>query len=791
MFDYGYNTQFLIAAITKISEHRQMKQVFRLKSLKLAMASLILIQSAHLWSADRQPINVLPYQCPKNPTSENIQVLTPNKSKPKQLGKLTSKADDINRQGSKIILKGKVEITNEVVSIIASDATIDTEKETAVIEGGLRFTSEQVEIGSEYLAIDLSNNALTAKDANYRLGEQSLRGKTSKLEINANGKMSMDKASFTSCPADNEVWSIKAGNITIDPEQGRGEATNMTLRIQDIPIFYLPYIQFPASSKRLSGLLLPTFGSSTRNGQEISLPIYWNIANNYDATFTPKYLSDRGTQFISEFRYLTEMNSGKIEAEYLGSDSKATGETPSDRYRLRLQHRSQLTPNWQANVDFEEISDDSYFFDFGGDLTSSRIIEITRQADIKYQQENWGVSLLISDDKTLNTINDPYQRLPQLSWNSHFPIAGSPAEIDFNGEFTAFDRTNSITANRIVLEPRFSYPIEGENGYIHPTIKLNYRGYSQKDPLGMVTVDETFSTPIFSIDAGSYLERNVDYGDETYLQTLEPRIYYLNVPARNQQQIQLYDSTLATTSYQRLFSDNRYSGFDRLGDANQLSVGVSSRILEKNGNEIMRFGIGQAFYFKDRKVTLQSTAGNPINFIEDLTRSSSPLLADLVFNFSDKWRLNSTFEWQPDSKRTESSSFRFQYQPNELDVANIGHRRRLLNSGESLEQVDVSFSWGVHDNWRLIGRWNEDISNNRNIETLFGAEYDSCCWALRIVNRRRLNIPLDAFGFPIPGLEGNYDSGLSIQFVLKGLSSLGSTSFLNSSIEGFRDPYQK
>ena len=742
-------------------------------------------------SAEKQLTNILPYQCPKNPTAQKLQVTALVEPTQKKPGRLTSNADDIDQQGSKIILKGKVEIANDLISLTANDAILDTDQQTLIAEGGLRFKSDQLEIGSDYLAIDLNNNSFVAKNASYRLGEQALRGETSKIEINSKGKMSMDKASFTSCPADNEVWSIKAGNITIDPEAGRGEATNMTLRIQDIPIFYLPYIQFPASNKRLSGLLLPTFGSSSRNGQEISLPIYWNIAENYDATFTPQYLSDRGTQFISEFRYLTEVNSGTFEAEYLGSDAKASGDTPTDRYRFRLQHHSQFSQHWQANIDFEDISDDSYFFDFGGDLSSARIIEITRQANVQYQQENWGVSFLVSNDKTLNTIDEPYQRLPQLSWNSHLPITGNSIQIDFDGEFTAFDREDSITANRMVIEPRVSYPIEWESGFVRPSIKINYRQYSQKDPNGIVTVDESFSTPIFSVDAGTYLERTVEYGGDNYLQTLEPRIYYLNVPARNQQNIQLYDSTLATTSYQRLFSDNRYSGFDRLGDANQVSIGVSSRILEKNGNEIMRFGIGQAYYFEDREVSLQSTAGNTINFVEDLTRSSSPLLADLVFNFSDKWRLNSTFEWQPDNKRTESSSFRFQYRANELDVANVGHRRRLLNSGESLEQVDFSFSWGVNDNWRLVGRWNEDISNNRNIETLFGAEYDSCCWALRIVNRRRLNIPLDALGFPIAGLEGNYDSGVSIQFVLKGLSSLGSTGFLKSSIEGFKDPYQR
>lgn len=752
------------------------------------LISSLLFTHTVLAANDESP---LAYQCPVNKSQQTPGIRIVEK-KAQPLGQLKAMAEHIDRQGKKAILKGEVNISQGDMTITAKDATIDREKQFLEAKNGLRFQSSQIAIGSDYLKIDLNNNNIKIKDAFYQLKEQSLRGKASELQISDKGKFSMKEASFSSCPPDHEVWAVKADKIMIDPEKGHGEARNMTLRIQDIPIIYLPYIQFPASDKRLSGLLVPTFGSSSQNGQEIAIPYYWNIAPNYDATITPRYLSDRGLQLINEFRYLTNDHSGLVTAEYLNSDNKASGLTPKNRYRFRLQHQSRFNQHWKANIDYESISDDNYFFDLGGNLNSSNIIEINRQASVEFNDDNWHIRALTSSDQTLNTLEGPYRRLPQIQWQSQYPLKSlGKIQFNFDGELAAFDRNNAITADRLVIEPAISYPLDWLAGYIHPKLKYNYRNYQQKDPLGLANFDKSISTPIISVDSGAYLERNIRYNDKKYLQTLEPRLYYLYVPAREQQQIQLYDSFLKTVSYQQLFQDNRYSGYDRLGDANQISLGVNTRILESDtGEEILSFGIGQAYFLNKRKVSLQSVSGNIVNINEDLQAGTSPLLADLIMNISKNWRINATFEWQPDTNRTKSSSFRFQYQPSELNVVNLGHRRRLIASGENIEQLDFSFSWKIHRNWRLIGRWYQDISNNKNIETLFGAEYDSCCWAIRIVNRRYLSVPLSPTGFPIPGSSGNYNGGPSIQFVLKGLSSLGSSGYLENSISGYQDPYK-
>ncbi len=730
------------------------------------------------------------YQCPVNklaPAPRNIIPAT----KPLPIDKLNATAEHIVRSDNQAILNGKVNISLGDMAITAKDATIDSEHQFLEAKNGLRFQSSQIAIGSDYLKIDLDNKNIHIKDAFYQLKAHSLRGKAGEIQINNTGRFSMDHASFSSCPPDHEVWAVKADKIVIDAEKGFGEAQSMTLRIQDVPVLYLPYIQFPASNKRLSGLLVPTFGQSSQNGQEISIPYYWNIAPNYDATITPRHLSERGLQINSEFRYLSNKHRGTVIAEYLNGDKKASNISPENRYRFRLQHQSQFNPHWKANIKYESISDDNYFFDLGGDLSSSSIIEINRQASVEYNDDIWHVQAITSSDQTLNTVEGPYRRLPQIQWQSQQPFKSiDNLMFNFDGEFAAFDRDRAVTADRFVLEPAFSYPINWMAGYVQARFKYNYRYYRQKDPLGINGVNKSISTPIVSVDSGAYLERNIHQNGEKYLQTLEPRLYYLYVPARDQQQIQLYDSFLKTASYQQLFQDNRYSGYDRIGDANQISLGINTRILKSDtGEEILSFGIGQAFFLEKRKVSLQSVPGNIVGINEDLQANTSPLLADLMVNISSSWHVNTTFEWQPDTNRTQSSSFRFQYQPSELNVVNLGHRRRLIASGDNIEQLDFSFSWKIHRNWRLIGRWYQDLTHNKNIETLFGAEYDSCCWAIRIVHRRYLSVPLSPTGLPIIGGAGNYNGGPSIQFVLKGLSSLGSSGFLENSISGYQDPY--
>ncbi len=778
--------------------------VVRLNRLGICISLALAMSSKLSYAEEMKP---MVYQCPNAQLLSSRSQKTDAKAKNRQKlivpdNKIHASSDDIDGEGDKIIYKGNVIVKQGTSRLEAEKVLLDKKSNQLEATGKLSFTSEQVEISSEFFQINVEDQSLKAKNAQYKLTEAALHGKAEQIEVQASGKLTLNEASFTSCSPEDEVWKINASKIKIDTESGRGVAQNMTLRIQDVPILYLPYIQFPVNGKRLSGLLAPSLSNSDRNGNEITLPFYWNIAENFDATITPRYMSERGTQLITEFRYLTEGSNGIVEAEYLGDDKDRANTTSQDRHRFRLKHHSRFDQHWQADIDFTDLSDDSYYFDLGSDLVSSTEYEIVREASIQYQGDNWQISALTSDAQTLNTLEDPYKRLPQIQWQSQFDLDLSNRNIifNFNGEFTSFDRDNAITADRLVIEPSLSFPMEWLSGYLKPSLKLNIRNYEQRDPLDQISLSDNITTPIFSIDSGLYLERVLNVSGRSFLQTLEPRLYYLYVPDKNQQDIQLFDTALATASYQRLFMDNRYSGLDRIGDANQFSLGINSRIISReDGEELLSIGLGQTFFLEDREVSLLTTAGSSLTQRELLDANTSPFLADVTLNISKYWRLNSTFEWQPDTKQTESSSMQLHYQPNEMDVYNIGHRRRILGTLDTLatqgtedevEQLDLSFSKKINNKWRVVGRWYQDLNQNRSIETLIGFEYDSCCWALRVVHRKFLNIALSETGVPLLDEEGVYDKGIFVQFVLKGLSSLGSTSFLENSIQGYHDPYR-
>jgi len=736
----------------------------------------------------------LPYQCPGAPRQQVLTTPSPTTTTniPLKLDKVRLTAEKLNRDEKTGLytLSGKVEIRQGNSVLEANNAVIDRKAGSVVAQGGLSFHSPEIDVRSSKVRANLKTQSLEADGAHYQLSETALRGGAKKLKLDANGRLTLENGSFTSCPPGHESWTVEAGSITIDPKLGWGSATNMVLRIHHIPVLYLPLVRFPASKKRLSGFLAPTFGSSRQNGREISLPFYWNIAPNYDATLTPRFLSDRGTQLKSEWRYLSQYQQASLETGYLGSDNKATGATPRSRYRYRIQQQSYFGDHWRTAVDYSDISDDNYFFDLGGDLASSNIIELNRRAAIRYQGEQWQVQALFSTDHTLNSALDPYKRLPQINWQYQLPVARNTMVFDFDGEFTRFDRNNSVTADRLTLEPSLTLPLEWLSGFLTPKLRLNYRHYQQDNPFTGNRLNRSISTPILSLDGGIYLERDFEFGATKYLQTLEPRLFYLYVPARDQQGLGLYDTALATPNYQWLFRENRFSGGDRLADANQLSLGISSRLLDpKSGEELLRVGIGQVFYLANRRVALTSDVSSVPVSTDSLDNNSSPIVADIELNWSERWHFNATMEWQPSDATTTAASFNVQYLPGDKQVFNLGHRRRILSDGSTLEQADMSFAYRLNDDWRTVGRWYRDLAGKRNIETLFGVEYDSCCWAVRLVQRRYLNVALDAAGNPISLADGQYNNGVFLEFVLKGLSSLGNTGFLSNSVIGYQDPF--
>ncbi len=710
---------------------------------------------------------------------------------PQTSQRLVAAGDDIATEGDITRFKGQVQISIGDATLSAREARVDNRTGEVTAEGGLSYRSPSVNIQSERLHARPQDSSLLATGAEYQVSGQAARGKAASIRVQDGKNMVLEDGEFTTCPKEKESWKISAGRIAIDADRGLGQATNMVLYLGDIPVLWLPYLIFPATSDRSTGLLAPSVDTSDINGQEIATPLYLNLAPNYDATLTPRWMSRRGTLLETEFRYLTEHHQGQVETGYLDNDRLVTPPITDTRFRFHWKQHSHWGANWKSDIDIENVSDDNYFFDMGRDLASASVIQLNRRISLSYADSFWDVRTIVSSDDTLNTPRDPYRRLPQIA----FRYRPSPVWRDWSwsltGEATVFDRDNATTADRFYLEPSFTWSREGLSGFLRATGSVNIRHYEQKQANGE-TRQDSIVTPVISLDSGIYLEREHTWFGKRWLQTLEPRAFYLYVPYRNQQALGIYDTSDPLRNYRWLFRTNRYTGLDRLGDSEQISVGVSSRLMEQaTGRELLRWGIGQAFYLRDRKVTLASTVPDAVPVVEDLSAGESPILADLQLSWADAWQASAALEWEPNRGRTDSASFRLQYRPDDVRVMNLGHRTRNLPNGERLEQAEFSSAWRISDHWHLLGRYNRDLRNRQDVEWIAGVVYEDCCWALRVVSRRYLNVALDTFGQPLPGLQSRYNSGIYVEFVLKGMTSLGNTGFLENSIAGYSDPFAR
>ena len=527
---------------------------------------------------------------------------------------------------------------------------------------------------------------------------------------------------------------------------------------------------FPLTDKRKTGFLSPSYRFSEGNGFELRLPYYWNIAPNQDATLTARGMTNRGILLEGEYRYLTERGGGDLGLEYLPHDS-IRGD---DRAAFSFQHQGGFAPGWTTDIDVDWVSDSDYFDDLGTNLAIASQQFLERRGDLTYRQRHWSFRARVDDyqtiDDTIAANNRPYKRLPQLNFQSSTPERNRRLNADFNAEFVYFDRSSSVTGARVNLAPSVSYPIRTPAAFIIPKLTLDYTTYSLDDTTPGVEDNPDRLLPTFSTDAGIFLEREFTLGDKRYLNTIEPRIFYLFVPEDAQDDIPVFDTGEYTFSFSQLFRTNRFSGVDRIGDANQITLALNSRLLSTNkGDEILSASVGQIFFFRDREVQLSDDT--PID-----TDSTSDFVAELSAQMLGGWRGTASYQWSNAESRTDRNTFRLRYQPNDQRVFNAEYR--FIR--DAIEQTDVSFRWPIHRNWGVVGRWNYSLPDGRTVDAFGGVEYDSCCWAARGLVRRFLR-----------NNEGDFDNAIFLQMELKGLAGLGKSAgeFLKKNIPGYRNTF--
>ncbi|MBA6064392.1 LPS-assembly protein LptD [Pseudomonas mosselii] len=795
------------------------------------------------------------------PTRPGMNDSTPKDESPTYINAKVSKYQQEQQIAT---LAGDVVMRQGSMQAEADEANLYQAENRGELKGNVKIRDNGSLVVGDEAQIQLDTGEARVDNAEYVMHKSHIRGNALYAKRAENAIIRLKDGTYTTCEPGSNAWQLKGNNITLNPATGFGTATNVTLRVKDFPVFYTPYIYFPIDDRRQSGFLPPSFSSSSDTGFMLVTPYYFNLAPNYDATLYPRYMAKRGMLMEGEFRYLTKSSEGQFGGGFLSDqddDREKQTDYKKDRWMVNWQHKGGLDERLMTEVDYTDISDPFYFQDLETDQIGIKTQDIVnQQGALTYRGDSYTARLNVQayEMATISQIT-PYNRLPQLNLNGMLPF--HPGGLDFNYESEAvrFDRDLKndfvldkdgnpdasaglpgrrldenvfgiarANGTRLNLAPSMSLPLEASYGFFKPKLKYSYTHYDLDldskgkndvaDNPGMRTLygdyksNQNRDIPIFSIDSGLYFDRNTQLFGTNYRQTLEPRLFYLYVPYKDQTDIPIFDSGENTFNYASLFRDNRFSGIDRIGDENKLSLGVTNRWVEDNGFQRQRFSIGQALYFKDRKVQLP---GIDYRTRSDSKSDVSPYALEYEYAFNRDWRFNSDFNWDPDSRSTRSGSAMFHYQPedNPNKVVNLGYRYRndlitydaqtgnwRVGGGDygtpgtpgyikdyyKIQQHDFSVIWPIVPQWSVIARWQHDYNRNRTLEAMGGFEYDNCCWKLRLINRYWIDY--DDFSQAVPENEKG-DHGIFLQIVLKGLGGVVGNkveSFLDQGIQGYR-----
>jgi LPS-assembly protein len=651
----------------------------------------------------------------------------------------------------------------------ANDITFRQELGEIEAGDGIRFTGPDLVVTGDSALLQTELERGTLNDISYSLPRQHARGGARLLSIEGAYKQRLEKAFYTTCSPGNQDWILSAREVELDQAEGTGVARGAKITFKQVPILYTPYISFPLDERRKTGLLFPKVGTTGETGVDVSLPWYWNIAPNRDATITPRLMTDRGTMLGGEFRYLTRHSSGSIEAEYLPSDDKF-GE--QDRNLVTLRYQGNPGARLETSIIASDVSDKDYFEDLGNNLVQTSQTSLERTARATYHGQNWKLGMVVQDfqnlDATLASADRPYRQLPQIVFD-YTPaqrVLGikttAQAEVNY---FTHSD-SSVVKGTRLDVQPRFSIPVRRAGWYVEPAVGVRHTAYALENTAAGADTSPARTTPVVSLDAGSFFERSGSWGDKPYIQTLEPRLFYLYVPEKDQQNLPVFDTGNYDFNFWTLFRDNRFNGPDRMGDANQLALALTTRFLNPvSGQQLLSASFGTLLYFRDRTVTLPGEAVELDN--------SSDLIGELELALTHHWYARAEILWNAKDSQTERNNYRLQYRRGPRKLINLGYRFR-----DSIqEQADVSFLWPLGRSWHAVGRWYVDLDSNETIEALAGLGYERCCWGLQLLGRSYINSD---------GVDRT--TAIFLQLELKGLGNLGTSvdEALERGILGYR-----
>jgi LPS-assembly protein len=744
--------------------------------------------------------------------------------------------------------QGNVDMKRADQRASSNSANYDTVSENLDLHGNVFYSEDELALFTDTATLKLASDEARLRDTLFISPTTPLRGKASAVYRDSKSLSRYKNASYTSCEPGNQDWVVHATDLKMNKKTGDGSAKNAWVEFKGVPVFYSPYLSFPLDDRRKSGFLAPSFSPTQKGGFNFSAPFYWNIAPNYDATIRPRYYSKRGDGLLyaADFRYLTEKTKGLISAEYLPNDNvrddaasareKKDVFVNKDRYLATIKNNTRFTPNISSNLDLNYVSDRAYFRDLGNALSFPNFSHVRSYADASYVDKDISLTGIVESFQTIDPQLlagrlRPYRRLPQLNLNLTHSFESIPANTGLESEYVYFQHSDSALpdGHRFNVKPYVSFPLKTASAYVTPKLSLQHTQFLlNTEESGFKDANLSRTVPIASIDSGLFVEKDVNLFGSKYLHTLEPKLFYLYIPKVNQNNIPIFDTSLYDFQYDSLFRENRYSGGDRIQDANQISAALTTRLVDSaTGLEKLKLNVGQIFYLQNPEVT------GPVirvgtDFLNNAVQTStfSPLVAELSSQLNNHFSVQTGIQWDPDVNEIVRGNAALHIVNNPGELVNIGYTYRKSNlikdaldsaladnsliqadrdrfklfrdSGPTIRsndiiQSDVSIRWPIYDDWFAVGRWQYSLLLNRTQEAFVGFEKENCCWRFRVIGRRfvnNLNTANAASGLTTSSTQ----TGLFFQIELKGLTGIGNAGdigdFFTQSIFGYRKSEQ-
>ena len=708
---------------------------------------------------------------------------------------IDASAKSTELEGDLVRFYGGVQVSQGYRRFRGDEATINRDTGEATLTGNVTLREPGILLqGSSAKVLSKSGEA-TLQEAQFVIHPDHLQGTADLLERDSDGLIHVHNGSFSYCPPGEEDWLVRAKTIALDLEEGLGTARNATVDIAGLPVFYTPWLQFPLDDRRRTGLLWPDFGNDSTGGLDITAPVYFNLAPNYDALYSPRYIQERGLNHELKTRYMDKyLGYWTVGGTYMNSDKRYKDQVPpnqsDDRWLTVVRQDGLIDQRWRSKIDYSEASDIDYMKDLEtSSLTAQRRTSLLQMASMDYLGDSWMATLEVEEYQSLaDDINDVYKKLPQLT--AQYRSSGAPFEIQpiLLSQYSNFGADEDVvTGERVYSEGGAAFPMNWSYGFLKPTAKFRQLDYDLSDGQFFTEGSPGSGSAMASLDSGLYFERESTLAGKGLLQTLEPRLYYLYSGYEDQDDQPDFDSAELTFSYNQLFRESRFSGHDRIDDANRLSMGVSSQFIDtQSGQKLLGGSIGQIFYFSDRKVRL--TPGAPA-----LDESSSEIAADLSFTPDRHLSLRTDLVYDPHDGEMNTGNVLAGYTLDNGTIFNIGYAYnqpvQLVVLQPETEQITASTYLPLGNNWRLFGAANYSIIDNTAIEQMAGVEYESCCWIVRLMHLRYYDNETTGFfpDFNNPDLEQQHTT--QVQFVLKGMGGFGSriTNILEDMIRGYHE----